>query len=164
VPTSPAAKPGPTRLLANTKHEMPRRPNERPSLCELCASPRLRCFEPFSGLSLMGVASIIHIRRGVRSLVNVQCSPEEFIDRWSQHIPDRYQHSVRYFGLFAPRSLRQTSAVVFALIGQKQSPRPKARPWADSIERDFGTNPLLDRMGERMKWVRRLRPQESRSA
>jgi Putative transposase len=93
--------------------------------------------------------------------VNVQCSLEEFIERWSQHIPDRYNHSVRYFGLFAPRSLRQTSATVFALNGQKQSPRPKARPWADSIERDFGTNPLLDRMGEKMKWVRRLPPQES---
>ncbi len=96
--------------------------------------------------------------------VSVRCSPEEFIDRWSQHIPDPYTHSVRYFGLFAPRSLSQTSATVFALNRQKQSPRPKARPWAESLERDFGTNPLLDRMGEKMKWVRRLRPQQSRSA
>jgi hypothetical protein len=35
----------------------------------------------------------------------VQCSLEEFIDRWAQHIPERYQHAVRSFGLFAPLSL-----------------------------------------------------------
>ena len=93
--------------------------------------------------------------------MNVQCSPEEFIDRWSQHIPERYSHAIRYFGVFAPRSLRQTSAIVFALIGQKQRPRPKARGWADSIKADFGIDPLLDGEGNRMKWVRRLAPQES---
>ena len=60
--------------------------------------------------------------------VNMECSLEEFIDRWSQHIPDRYHHSVRYFGLFAPRSLNQTSATVFALIGQKQGHDPKHVP------------------------------------
>jgi hypothetical protein len=41
----------------------------------------------------------------LRRRVEVQCSLEEFIDRWSQHIPERYQHAVRNFGLFAPRSL-----------------------------------------------------------
>jgi len=97
----------------------------------------------------------------LRRRVNVHCSPEAFIDRWSQHVPDRYNHSVRYFGLFAPRSLRQTSATVFAIIGQKQRPRPKARRWADSIKRDFGIDPLLDREGRKMKWARRLPPQES---
>jgi hypothetical protein len=33
--------------------------------------------------------------------VFVQCSPEEFVDRWARHIPDRYQHAVHSFGLFA---------------------------------------------------------------
>jgi hypothetical protein len=28
---------------------------------------------------------------------------EDFIDRWAQHIPKRYRHSMRYFGLFSPR-------------------------------------------------------------
>ena len=32
-----------------------------------------------------------------KRLVYVQCSAEEFIDRWAQHIPERYQHSVRSF-------------------------------------------------------------------
>jgi hypothetical protein len=94
----------------------------------------------------------------LRRRVEVQCSLEEFIDRWAQHIPERFQHAVRSFGLFAPRALRQTSAAIFAILGQEQRPRPKSRPWADSIKRDFGHDPLLDRTGKRMNWVRRLAP------
>ena len=93
---------------------------------------------------------------GVR--VEVQCSPEEFIDRWAQHIRDRYQHSVRYFGLLAPRTVSQTSAGIFAMLGQKQNPGPDLS-WAFSIERTFGKNPLVDQTGERMQWVRRVAPQ-----
>jgi Putative transposase/Transposase zinc-binding domain len=92
----------------------------------------------------------------------VQCSLEEFIDRWTQHIPERYQHGVRSFGLFGPRALRQTSAAIFAILGQERRPRPKPRPWADSVKRDFGHDPLLDQTGKRMKWVRRLAPKAPR--
>jgi hypothetical protein len=88
--------------------------------------------------------------------VFVQCLLEEFIDRWEQHIPERYQHAVSSFGLFAPRALRQTSAAIFAILGQERRPRPKPRRWADSLKRDFGHDPLLDETGSRMKWVRRL--------
>jgi hypothetical protein len=93
-----------------------------------------------------------------RRVVYVTLSLEEFIDRWAQHIPEHYQHAVRNFGLFAPRALSQTSAVVFHLLGQKQRPRPKALSWAYSIKRDFGRDPLGDKEGERMKWVQRLAP------
>jgi hypothetical protein len=98
----------------------------------------------------------------LRHRVEVQCSLEEFIDRWAQHILERYQHGVRSFGLFAPRSLGQTSELIFALLGQQRKPRPKARRWADSIERDFGRNPLLDHKGVKMNWARRLAPTASR--
>ncbi len=91
-------------------------------------------------------------------LVEVQCSQEEFVDRWAQHLPDRYHHAVRSFGLFAPRALAETSATMFAILGQKQRPRPKARPWADSIQKDFGRDLLLDHKGKRMKWARRIAP------
>jgi hypothetical protein len=40
--------------------------------------------------------------------------------------------------------------------------RPKPRPWAESIKRDFGHDPLLDHTGQRMKWVRRVAPKASR--
>jgi hypothetical protein len=99
----------------------------------------------------------------LRRRVYVQCSLEEFIDRWAQHIPERYQHAVRSFGLFAPRALGQTSAAIFVILGQERKPRPKPRPWAESIKRDFGYDPLLDNMGERMKWARRLAPKAKAS-
>jgi len=97
----------------------------------------------------------------LRRRVQVRCSLEEFIDRWSQHIPDHYRHAVRSFGVFAPRALRQTSPAMFSILRQGRRPRPKPRPWADSVKRDFGHDPLLDRTGKRMKWVRRLAPKAS---
>lgn len=94
----------------------------------------------------------------LRRRAYVTCSLEEFIDRWAQHILERRQHAVRGFGLFAPHALNQTSATIFALLGQERRPRPKPRPWAVSIERDFGHNPRLDQTGKMMKWARRLAP------
>jgi hypothetical protein len=98
----------------------------------------------------------------LRRRVEVQCSQEEFVDRWAQHIPEPCQHAVRSFGLFAPRALSQTSAAIFTVLEQTRQLRPKPRPWADSIKRDFGHNPLLDHTGQRMKWVRRVAPKASR--
>ncbi len=97
----------------------------------------------------------------LRRRIEIECSLEEFLDRWAQHIPDRYQHGVRNFGLFAPRSLSQTSAAAFLILGQPQRARPKPRRWADSIKRDFGHDPLLDHKGNRMQWAGRLRPRKS---
>jgi Putative transposase/Transposase zinc-binding domain len=94
----------------------------------------------------------------LRRLVEVRLSFAEFVDAWIQHIPERYRHSMRYFGLFAPRAVSQTTAAIFAAIGQVFRPRPKRLRWADSIKRDFGWDPLLDRDGQRMHWVRRLAP------
>jgi hypothetical protein len=95
--------------------------------------------------------------------VNIQCSLEEFIDRWAQHIPERYQHVPRNFGLFSPRALGQTSFAIFAILGQVRRPRPKPRPWAESVKRDFGKDPLLDLSGRKMKWMRRLAPRALRT-
>jgi Putative transposase len=86
----------------------------------------------------------------------VQCSKEEFVERWAQHILERYQHSVRSFGLFAPRAVSQTTNAIFFVFGQKRRPRPKPLSWAWLIKHTFGRDPRLDRTGNRMKWVRRL--------
>jgi hypothetical protein len=88
--------------------------------------------------------------------VLVTCSLEDFVDRWSQHIPERYCHSVRSFGLFAPRSMSQNSAVIFHVLGQQRMKRPAHRPWADSIKKYFGRDPLLDPQGNSMSWAGRL--------
>ena len=98
----------------------------------------------------------------LRRRVEVHCSLKEFVDRWTQHIPERYQHAVRSFGLFGPRAVGQSSAAIFALLGQNQRPRPKPLRWADSVKRDFGHDPLLDRTGKRMKWTRRIVPMANR--
>jgi Putative transposase len=98
----------------------------------------------------------------LRRRAGVQLSLEEFIERWTQHIPEHYQHAARSFGLFAPRALSQTSAAIFAILGQERKPRPKPRRWADSIKRDFGHDPLLDHTGKRMKWARRIASKTTR--
>ena len=91
--------------------------------------------------------------------VDVEYSLQEFVDRWAQHISEHYQHGVRYFGLFGSRKLGQISAALFATLGQKPRPRPGRLAWADSIKQDFDRDPLLDRKGCRMIWVRRIAPQ-----
>ena len=98
----------------------------------------------------------------LRRRVEVHCSLKEFVDRWTQHMPERYQHAVRSFGLFGPRAVGQSSAAIFALLGQNQRPRPKPLRWADSVKRDFGHDPLLDRTGKRMKWTGRIAPMANR--
>lgn len=80
---------------------------------------------------------------------------EMFINILGEHVPDRYWHTMRYFGLLAPRSKRQTSPALFALLKQKIRPRRPRLSWADSLGRDFGVNPLVDSRGQRMLWVGR---------
>lgn len=91
--------------------------------------------------------------------VDLECSLEEFVKRWEQHIPNRYQHAVRSFGLFSSRFGRDNSERIFILLGQRRRPRPRSRRWSESILRDFNLDPLLDATGVRMKWVGRMVPQ-----
>jgi hypothetical protein len=98
----------------------------------------------------------------LRRKVEVRCSLEEFVERWAQHIPGRYEHSVRSFGLFAPREVHLTSNAMFAVFGQKRRPRPKPLSWAWLIKHTFGIEPLHDGVGNTMKWVRRVSPKPGR--
>jgi hypothetical protein len=90
--------------------------------------------------------------------VEVECSKEEFVQRWAQHILDRYRHSVRSFGLFAPRSINQTTNAICAVFGLERRSRPKPLSWAWLTKHTFRRDPLLDRTGYRMKGTRRLSP------
>lgn len=74
----------------------------------------------------------------------------------AEHVPDRYRHAIRYFGLLAPRSKGRTSAALFALLGQKKRPRPPWLSWANSLRKHFGVDPLVDSNGLSMHWVGRL--------
>jgi hypothetical protein len=90
--------------------------------------------------------------------VQISVSPQEFVAMLAEHVPDRYQHAIRYFGLLSPRSKAQTSAAIFALLGQRKRSRPRRLSWAFSLRRDFGVDPLIDRRGQPMRWVGRLKP------
>jgi hypothetical protein len=93
-----------------------------------------------------------------KTVVENACAPAEFVALISQHVPDRYWHSMRYFGLLAPRAKRTTSDAVFLLIGQDRRPRPHRLSWRNSLLRDFQIDPPRDSRGQTMSWVRSLIP------
>jgi len=86
-------------------------------------------------------------------------SIERFLHILMKHVPDAGRHSMRYFGLLAPRSIHRTLAAVFMLLGQKKRPKPGRLDWASLRLKCFGQDPLIDDRGERMSRVGQLRPQ-----
>ena len=88
--------------------------------------------------------------------VSTEYSPADFVALLAEHVPDRYRHAVRYFGLLAPRSKRRTATAIFLLLRQQRRPRPRRLGWEYSIRRDFGNDPLIDSRGQPMRWVGRL--------
>jgi hypothetical protein len=85
-------------------------------------------------------------------------SIEEFVDVLAEHVPDRYRHGMRYFGLLAPRCKGRTSAALFVLLGQVKRSRPARLSWANSLRKHFGVDPLIDSEGKAMRWIARLKP------
>jgi hypothetical protein len=96
-----------------------------------------------------------------KRVVETRYSLADFVINLAEHVPDHYRHAIRYFGLWAPRSKAQTYQALFLLLGQKKRPRPRRLKWADAIGKTFGRNPLLDRVGRRMHWIGRLKPNSS---
>ena len=90
--------------------------------------------------------------------VQTRYTPAEFLALLGHHVPDRYRHGVRLFGLLAPRLKHQTHAAIFDLLGQERLAKPPPLRWASSLRRSFGVDPLVDRDGHPMHWVRRVAP------
>ena len=93
--------------------------------------------------------------------VETAYTPAAFLAALADHVPDRYRHNVRYFGLLAPRVKCQTHDALFALLGQERLGRPRRLRWATSLQKCFGVDPLVDRKGRRIRWVRRVLPTKS---
>lgn len=93
-----------------------------------------------------------------KQTVETVCTPVEFLARLAHHVPDRYRHNVRHFGLLAPRVKGHTHDIVFALLGQARLGKPARLRWASSLQKSFGVDPLIARNGQRMTWSRRLPP------
>jgi hypothetical protein len=81
------------------------------------------------------------------------CSLQEFVALLAEHVPDRYENSVRYFGLLAPYTQRQTKAALYVLLGQTPRQHPPRLLYPESIMRDFGYDPQIDSKGQRMTWA-----------
>jgi hypothetical protein len=99
-----------------------------------------------------------------RRTVETSYTPSAFLAALADHVPDRYRHSVRYFGLLAPRLKSRTHDAAFALLGQERRQKPRRLRWASSLQSSFGVDPLLDRDGQRMRWSRRLSPARAGSS
>jgi ParB-like chromosome segregation protein Spo0J len=87
-----------------------------------------------------------------------ELSPAEFVALLAEHVPDRYGHTPRYFGLLAPQSKARSSGAIFLILGQQKRTRPRRLGWRLSVRRDFGIDPLLDSSGQPLRWVGRLSP------
>jgi Putative transposase/Transposase zinc-binding domain len=103
---------------------------------------------------------VVYLAKDTRTKTfrETSCTPAEFVAMLSPHVLDRYQHSMRYYGLLAPRTKTLTSAAVFALLGLHQRPKPPRQGWADSLKQHFGVDPLIDEFGNPMQWVGRRQP------
>jgi hypothetical protein len=94
----------------------------------------------------------------LKAWVRIKVSVEEFLELLIQHVPDKYAHGVRYFGLASPAGKHLFSSAVFALLGEEQKPRPKRLSFEAMSVKYFDSNPLLDSHGQRMRWVGRQVP------
>ncbi|MGC2112871.1 MAG: hypothetical protein WA655_25360 [Candidatus Korobacteraceae bacterium] len=83
---------------------------------------------------------------------------EEFVDLLAEHVPDRYRHSMRRFGLLAPRTQHTASAAMFLLLGLEKRASPQRLRWRNSLRKYFGVDPLVDSRGQCMQWVGKLSP------
>ncbi len=89
---------------------------------------------------------------------------KDFVSTLAEHVPDRYQHAIRYFGLLAPGTKSKMTAALFAMLGQEKRARPRRLSWAESLCKDFGRNPLVDKSGVRMRWVSRMKSEKCSAA
>ena len=93
-----------------------------------------------------------------KQMVLTRSTTSDFLATLADHIPDRYRHNIRYFGLLSPRIKGRAHDAVFALLGQERLGKPWRFRWAASIKKCFGVDPLLDWDGTRMRWSGRIPP------
>ena len=98
-----------------------------------------------------------------RKIVENCYTLNEFIERLSHHVPERYVNNVRYFGLLAPRTKGRLYDFIFCLLGQHRRSKPKRLPWAKALKKYFGVDPLIDSEGNSMRWIGRLDPNSKAS-
>jgi len=104
-----------------------------------------------------GVEFVAKDTRG-KLLVRTRRPLPEFVRLLAAHVPNRYRHAIRYFGLLAPHAKGQTQTALSVLLRQPRRPRPQRLSWRSSLLKYFGRDPLIDSQGQQMHWVRREQP------
>ncbi|HYX52704.1 MAG TPA: transposase [Candidatus Limnocylindrales bacterium] len=94
----------------------------------------------------------------LKAWVKIKVSVKEFLELLIQHVPDRYAHGIRYFGLTSPAGKFLFSSAMFAVLGEEQKLRPKRLSFEAMSLKCFGVNPILDSHGQRMRRVGRHAP------
>jgi len=86
-------------------------------------------------------------------------SPLDFLAELSQHIPDTFEQTTRYFGLYSARTrgVREKSEpepVTLGVMLPEDEPRRPSSSWARLIKKVYEVDPLLcPRCGEQMKII-----------
>ena len=111
-----------------------------------------------SGRSAVKKSDFVTKDTRTKRTVETTYTPAEFLATLADHVPDRYRHNVRCFGLLAPRVKSQTPDAVLATLGQERLGKPRRLRCATSMQKCFGVDPLVDRDGQRMRWARRVPP------
>jgi Putative transposase len=96
-----------------------------------------------------------------RQIRETELTTRDFLERLADQVPDRYRHSVRYFGLFAPQIKAKRYETFLRLAGVRRPRRAERLRWAASLSATFGYDPLRDSQGNRMFWSHRLAPRLS---
>ena len=112
-----ALLPGPVRTVVEYR---------RPALPEYATVSRLRgplrpsaAHRPSVGSAATGPDIVRFVTKdtSTKRTVQTRYTLTEFLALLAHHVPDRYRHGVRLFGLLAPRLKHQTHAAIFDLPG-----------------------------------------------
>ena len=73
---------------------------------------------------------------------NFHCSTEEFIERFIQHIPEKYFRLIRYYGFLSNRNRKTYLPIVYAAINQQPKGSFPLR-FNQLMKKELGFDPLL---------------------
>ena len=106
---------------------------------------------------------VVFVAKDTRNkrLVRMRRSLVDFLRLLTQHVPDSYRHSVRYFGLLAPRARGRMKAAMLVFLDVRIDPPPPRLSWRESLWLCFGVDPLIDSFSQTMHWVRSERLEAS---
>lgn len=93
-----------------------------------------------------------------RSRAVAKMSRAEFLGSLARHVPERYAHGMRYFGLLGPRIRGRSIFHLEKVLGLPSVAPPPRQTWRHSLMKKFGVDPLRDSHGVQMRWIRRLSP------